>query len=32
MKVMQKGSIGREMGVISNLITDMTLHGATDEE
>lgn len=32
MKVMPKSSIGREMGVISNLITDMTLRGATDEE
>lgn len=32
MKVMPKASIGREMGVISNLITDMTLKGATDEE
>ncbi len=32
MKVMTKGSVGREMGVISNLITDMTLRGATDDE
>lgn len=32
MKVMPKASIGREMGVISNLITDMTLKGATNEE
>lgn len=32
MKVMPKSSIGREMGVISNLITDMTLKGATNEE
>lgn len=32
MKVMQKGSVGREMGVISNLITDMTLKGATADE
>jgi len=32
MKVMQKGSVGREMGMISNLITDMTLQGATDSE
>lgn len=32
MKVMQKGTVGREMGVISNLITDMTLGGANDEE
>lgn len=31
-KRMKKGSIGREMGVISNLITDMTLKGASDEE
>lgn len=32
MKVMPKASIGREMGIISNLITDMTLKGATNEE
>lgn len=32
MKTMPKSSIGREMGEISNLITDMTLQGATDEE
>lgn len=32
MKVMSKGSVGREMGVISNLITDMTIKGATREE
>lgn len=32
MKVMPKSSIGREMGVISNLITDMTLRGATEDE
>ena len=32
MKVMPKTSIGREMGMISNLITDMTLRGATNEE
>ena len=31
-KLMQKGSIGREMGIISNLITDMTIKGASDEE
>ena len=31
-KRMKKGSVGREMGVISNLITDMTLKGASDEE
>ena len=31
-KKMKKGSVGREMGVISNLITDMTLKGASDEE
>ena len=31
-KLMQKSSVGREMGVISNLITDMTLHGATPDE
>lgn len=29
---MKKENVGREMGVISNLITDMTLKGATDEE
>ena len=29
---MKKGSVGREMGIISNLITDMTLRGASDEE
>lgn len=32
MKVMTKASVGREMGIISNLITDMTLKGATNEE
>lgn len=32
MKLMQKGSIGKEMGVISNLITDMTLQGANSSE
>lgn len=31
-KLMQKGSVGREMGVISNLITDMTLKGAKPDE
>lgn len=31
-KIMPKSSVGREMGVISNLITDMTLKGATTEE
>lgn len=31
-KLMQKANVGREMGVISNLITDMTLKGATEEE
>lgn len=29
---MTKASVGREMGIISNLITDMTLKGATNEE
>ena len=29
---MKKENVGREMGVISNLITDMTLKGATTEE
>ena len=32
MKYMSKGSTQREMGIISNLITDMTLSGATDDE
>ena len=32
MKTMKKGSIGNEMGKISNLITDMTLQGATIPE
>ncbi len=32
MKTMKKGSIGIEMGKISNLITDMTLQGATTTE
>lgn len=32
MKIMQKTEVGREMGVISNLITDMTLKGASSEE
>ena len=31
-KPMAKGSVGAEMGKISNLITDMTLQGATDAE
>lgn len=31
-KVMKKGNTGTEMGKISNLITDMTLLGATDDE
>lgn len=30
MKVMSKGSIQKEMGMVSNLITDMTLRGATE--
>ena len=29
---LKKGSVGMEMGKISNLITDMTLQGATDDE
>ena len=29
---MKKENVGREMGVISNLITDMTLKGASNEE
>lgn len=32
MKVMAKEQTQREMGIISNLITDMTLTGATDSE
>lgn len=32
MKVMTKHNTGIEMGVISNLITDMTLKGANDDE
>lgn len=32
MKVMPKSSIGKEMGMISNLITDMTLRGAKEHE
>ena len=32
MKVLPKKQVGKEMGKISNLITDMTLKGATDEE
>lgn len=31
-KPLQKNSVGKEMGVISNLITDMTLGGANDKE
>lgn len=31
-KVMKEGNKGRQMGMISNLITDMTLKGATDDE
>ena len=29
---MKKENVGKEMGIISNLITDMTLKGANDEE
>lgn len=32
MKVMDSRTKGQEMGKVSNLITDMTLHGATDSE
>lgn len=32
MKVMKKSRLGTEMGMIANLITDMTLQGCTDEE
>lgn len=32
MKYMQKKDVQKQMGMISNLITDMTLHGATDSE
>lgn len=32
MKILEKSSVGREMGMISNLITDMTLRGANSEE
>lgn len=32
MKTMKKGAVGNEMGKISNLITDMTLQGATTDE
>lgn len=32
MKVMTEGGKGKEMGDISNLITDMTIKGATNEE
>ena len=31
-KLMSKGSIQKQMGVISNLITDMTLQGASQDE
>lgn len=31
-KLMPKGSVGREMGIASNLITDMTLRGADEKE
>lgn len=31
-KIMQKENVGREMGVISNLITDMTIKGANPDE
>ena len=31
-KVMKESNKGRQMGMISNLITDMTLKGATDDE
>lgn len=31
-KLMKKGSVQREMGSVSNLITDMTILGATDDE
>lgn len=31
-KTMTKGHIGKAMGEVSNLITDMTLKGATDDE
>lgn len=31
MKVMAKGSIQKEMGMVSNLITDMTLRGASEQ-
>ena len=32
MKVLTKGQTGREMGIVSNLITDMTLGGADEDE
>lgn len=32
MRVLPKKQVGKEMGKISNLITDMTLKGATDDE
>lgn len=31
-RLMKKGSIGTQMGIISNLITDMTILGADDDE
>lgn len=31
-RLMKKGSVGTEMGKISNLITDMTIKGANEEE
>lgn len=31
-RVMKKGSVGTEMGKVSNLITDMTIKGANEEE
>lgn len=31
-RLMKKTEIGREMGMVSNLITDMTLRGATESE
>lgn len=32
MPIMTKANTQKQMGIISNLITDMTLHGATDDE
>lgn len=32
MKYLKKSQVGNEMGKISNLITDMTIRGATDDE